>query len=129
MSQPLYTFTADALSDPVEVVRFEGVEEISRLFRFEITIATSNPSLSFDDLVGTPGQLTLQIGKEPRHVHGIILALAQHQVGKKLNYYQITLVPELWKAHKKQKRPASSISLDRKSQAESLYWTQYSRGL
>ncbi len=102
MSQPLYTFTADALSDPVEVVRFQGVEEISRLFRFEITIATGNQSLPFDDLVGTPGQLTLQVGEEPRHVHGIILALAQHQVGKKLNYYQITLVPELWKAHKKQ---------------------------
>ncbi len=102
MSQPLYTFTADALSDPVEVVRFEGVEEISTLFRFEITIATSNPNLAFDDLVGAPGQLTLQVGDEPRYVHGLVLALAQHQIGKKLSYYQITLVPELWKAHKKQ---------------------------
>lgn len=71
MEEPLYTFTMDGLDPKQEVVRFEGVEEISRLYRFEITVPVGDPSLALLDAVGQPCVRTMQIGEAPRHVHGI----------------------------------------------------------
>jgi type VI secretion system secreted protein VgrG len=94
----LYTFTIDGVTQTLHVVRFRGSEGISTLFRFEVEVACDDPNLALAAAIGQPALLTMQIGPEPRHVHGMVLSLERAGQGKKLSYYRAVVVPELWKA-------------------------------
>lgn len=93
-------FESKALEpDTFKVVRFEGVEEISRCYRFEIELVSDHADIDLAAVLGQPAHLALQRGDdgEPRKLHGI---LAEFEQGPEVAYghysYRAVLVPRLW---------------------------------
>lgn len=94
----LYTLTIDGVSQDLHVIRFHGREALSELFRFEIDVASSDANIAPSSVIGRPGLLTMQIGDEPRHVHGMVLSFELTTSGKQQHYYRAVVVPDAWKA-------------------------------
>lgn len=93
----MHRFQVDGLSSELRVVSFEGSEGVSQLFRFTVTVASSENELAFGSVVGQPAVLTFRAGDEPRHVHGVVSSFEQGEEGKKLTAYRATLVPAVWR--------------------------------
>jgi type VI secretion system secreted protein VgrG len=94
----LYAFTIEGLEGTLHVVRFSGSEALSRLFQFEVDLACDDPNVELAAAIGQPALLTMQIGEEARHVHGMVMSLERTGQGKKAFYYRALVVPALWKA-------------------------------
>ena len=54
----MHTFKVDGLSSELRVMRFEGHEAISQLYRFDITVACEDLALAFAKRAGATGVLT-----------------------------------------------------------------------
>jgi type VI secretion system secreted protein VgrG len=93
----MHSFEVDGLSTELRVMRFEGHEALSQLYRFDITLACEDPALAFADLVGKPAVLTFKVDDEPRYAHGIVSRFEQGEEGKKLTLYRATIVPGVWR--------------------------------
>ncbi len=93
----MHTFEVDGLSTELRVMRFEGHEALSQLYRFDVTLACEDPALAFADLVGKPCVLTFKVDDEPRFAHGIVSRFEQGEEGKKLTLYRATIVPSVWR--------------------------------
>jgi type VI secretion system secreted protein VgrG len=104
MALTTFSFTVDGLSTELRVASFRGVQELSSLYRFEITLYTEEAEVAFADVLGRPAVLTINNADDsgPRHIHGIVADFEQGAEGKKLMLYRATLVPELWKLDGKQ---------------------------
>ncbi len=76
---------------------FAGTETLSRLFQFDLELASENPSISYDDIVGKSVTLsmTLADGTE-RHWNGWVSRFVQMQRDQKAAAYRATMVPWLW---------------------------------
>jgi type VI secretion system secreted protein VgrG len=76
---------------------FEGQESLSQLFRFELELASENPAIGYDDIVGKSAtvSITLADGTE-RYWNGWISRFVQMQRDSKAASYRATLVPWLW---------------------------------
>ena len=79
------------------VTRFSGSESLSRLYDFRIEFFEKDSELlELAELLGTPAQLTVQIGNAPvRYVHGLVRKA--ELVGRVSGrwHYQVQLVPKL----------------------------------
>jgi type VI secretion system secreted protein VgrG len=84
--------------DKLRVAGFTGVEGISMPYKFLIRIASTDPAVSFDAVVGKPGLLTIHSseGSSKRHVHGVVVRFEQVSRGMKFSMYEADLVPSLW---------------------------------
>ncbi len=95
----LFTFQSDALdADAFTVVRFDGVEALSSLFRFDIALLAESPDIDLGELLRHGATLTIR-GKEAGDVqyHGILSRCTlEHPVGKRF-LYQARLVPLSWR--------------------------------
>jgi len=80
----------------LHVLSFRGEEGISRLFRFELELASSSANIAFEDTLGRPALLTLQRKGARRYVHGMISHFEQHEKGDELTIYHATLVSAVW---------------------------------
>jgi type VI secretion system secreted protein VgrG len=101
------TFKVQGLSDVLRVATFRGVEDLSSLYRYELSLFTEEAEVSFADVLGRPAVLTMVITQNgvesaPRHIHGIIADFEQDAEGKRVTVYHATLVPEVWKLDEKQ---------------------------
>lgn len=101
LNQADFLFHSDALSDAeLRVVSFSGQEELSRIFRFEIELVSSNPDIDLDAPIGEPAYLLLR-GHQPdgsrynRYVHGVLERFVQSGAGIRQSRYLATLVPTL----------------------------------
>ena len=94
----------------IEVVRFQGQEEISRPYSFEVTleVAGADPGRFSADVLGAAARLTLHAAGGPaRRIHGIVHRVRADalDVEKGLAWYTIRLVPKLrLLGHKKNSR-------------------------
>jgi type VI secretion system secreted protein VgrG len=94
----------------IEVVRFQGQEEISRPYSFEVTleVAGADPGRFSADVLGAAARLTLHTAGGPaRRIHGIVHRVRADalDVEKGLAWYTIRLVPKLrLLGHKKNSR-------------------------
>ncbi|MFP4033948.1 MAG: type VI secretion system Vgr family protein [Desulfovermiculus sp.] len=92
-----YSFTSQG-QDPgtFTVVSFNGQEGLSQLFRFEITLISSQDSLDLEDVLSAPATLTIhsQAGDIP--IHGILESLDQMHKVDQYTFYQAVLRPKLW---------------------------------
>ena len=79
------------------VSRIEGHEGISRLFHFRVTIASTDPELAFEGLVGQTCLLTIRHGDLIRYVHGIVARFEQHEEGRTVTTYLATVAPRAWR--------------------------------
>jgi len=95
----LFTFQSDALeADTFTVVRFDGVEALSSLFRFDISLLAESPDIDLTELLRNGATLTIR-GKEAgdQQYHGIVSRCTlEHPVGKRF-LYQAQLVPLCWR--------------------------------
>ena len=98
-TKQLFTFTSDALeADTFTVSRFDGVEALSSLFNFDITLLAESPDIDLADLLRHPACLTIR-GKEAGDLryHGILSRCTlERPVGDKF-LYQARLVPLSWR--------------------------------
>jgi type VI secretion system secreted protein VgrG len=79
------------------VVRFAGEEGMSRLFELQVEFASEDPAIAFSDVVGKPALLTIDDGREPRLLHGMVSRF--EMVGERPRYtlYQAVVVPQVWR--------------------------------
>ena len=90
-------FRSSALeSDTFRVVDFEGVEEISRPFRFEINVVAEDPEIDLKAVCNEPAVLELERDGEVRSIHGVLAQFEQRDWGPNLHFYRAVLVPRLW---------------------------------
>jgi type VI secretion system secreted protein VgrG len=80
------------------VVEMEGLEEISRLFRFDVTIYTDD-DVAIPDVVGKDAALTIQPRDEDeiRYVHGLVSRFELLDRTVRHRVYRVTIVPKAWK--------------------------------
>jgi type VI secretion system VgrG family protein len=93
-----FSFISQALAvETFTVIGFDGTEEISRPYRFEIDLLADDPDIDLEELLHKPASLTIEKGDRRRTIHGIIGecrlldALTDHRF-----HYQAVLVPRLW---------------------------------
>lgn len=82
------------------IVRFHGVEEISHLFRYEITLVreASLGPVDLDALYNAGATLRLRTLGRFRPVHGIIAEAEELERTSKLLLYRVVLVPHIYRA-------------------------------
>jgi type VI secretion system secreted protein VgrG len=95
-----FTFEVEGYEGALKVVRFAGDEGLSRLFEFQIEVASDGAEL--DDYVGKAGVLAIEGIDEPRFVHGFIRQA--EYVGESRNYllHELVLVPQIWRLQNRQ---------------------------
>jgi len=97
-----YLYLTTPLGDDKLLLRgFEGVEALSKLFRFELEMEAENTtSVDFDKLIGQKVSFGVQ-GADPsdipRHFHGIVIEMVQEARGTHLTSYSMTVAPDIWK--------------------------------
>ena len=77
------------------VIQFEGEETISRPYSFNISLASRDNALPFEQLVDAPGLLTIDSPSSRRMVHGVIRRFTQLDSGRKYTVYHANLVPRI----------------------------------
>ncbi len=97
----LYEIKIDGVDNHLLVVKFAGSEAISKLYRFDITVSCADHDLKLEQTIAKSATFTMNLASGVRHVHGMVLSFELLSPGKTRSYYRLTLVPELWKGHKK----------------------------
>ncbi len=84
--------------DKVLIVSASISEQLGRMFRMEVELASEDPNLNFDTIVG--GNVTIRLGlfnsKTPRYFNGYVSRFVQTGADGKGGTYRATLVPWLW---------------------------------
>lgn len=94
----LYFFEAAQLdAGTFQVVRFEGTEQISRPFTFELQLLSEDPDVDFDKVVNKPATFTMMRGDEEAPIHGIVTDFSVHGQTADHVVYEATLRPRLWR--------------------------------
>jgi len=94
----LYFFEAAQLdTGTFQVIRFEGTEQISRPFEFELQLISKDPDLDFDKVVDKPATFTMMRGDEEVPIHGIVTNFSLHGQTADQVVYEAMLRPRLWR--------------------------------
>ncbi len=76
---------------------FEGVEELGRLYRFELTLRSSREDIDFEALLGQNVSIRLNIaGGRERYFNGYVTEFSQDKNQEGLAAYQAVVSPWLW---------------------------------
>ena len=85
---------------PVEGLYFRslsGVEEVSRLFEYQVVVITEDSALDLSGLLGKPAAVSVEVAEDQlRWFHGIVSAAAFHGIEGRHFAYRLTLRPFLW---------------------------------
>src|SRR5215831_19046181 len=74
-----------------------GVESISKLFCFNLTMLSEDAAISFSDIVGQRIVVTIRKpGGNLRYINAFLSRFAQTGADKRFTYYQAEAVPWLW---------------------------------
>ncbi|TBU92774.1 type VI secretion system Vgr family protein [Phytopseudomonas dryadis] len=77
--------------------RLTGVEALGRIFQYELSLVSENPSLKLDSLLGKPMGLAVQLPNgSDRYFHGIVARCSQTAGSGQFASYQVSLKPWLW---------------------------------
>ncbi len=107
-----FSFVSSAFpEDTFSVVGFRGLEGISRLYEFEITLGSSDPDLDIGKIL--KNSIVLKIFRDDKEIsfHGIPAYFEQLQEVDDLVFYRTLLVPRLWLADQ---RHENQLFLDKK---------------
>lgn len=95
-SEAAFLLTVSVLPvDTFRVVQFEGSEEVSRPYEFDITVVSSSFDLGLEECLGQPAQLELRHVGGGRRVCGIVERAEQLEVGLRQSVYRFRIVPRL----------------------------------
>lgn len=91
------TVSTGAGDDVFRLRSMWGEERLSDLFRFELELDSDDPAVSFDQVVGEPGVVSLTYpDKKERHFHGIVTRLRQGATDPGVTRYVAELRPWAW---------------------------------
>jgi len=79
--------------------RMSGTEELGRLFQFELELLSSQPDISFGDLLGQNVTIRLDLpNRKKRYFNGFVTRFNQSDVNTEEDYtpYRATISPWLW---------------------------------
>ena len=95
-----FTFVSQATErDTFEVVRFRGMEGISRLYEFDITLVSDDPEIDLRAVLRNPATLTIiRNDGDDRVIHGIPSLFEQLHEDADRVFYRVVLVPRVWHA-------------------------------
>jgi type VI secretion system secreted protein VgrG len=84
--------------DVLLLTGFDGQEEISRLFHFQLDMISSKLDIAAKDLVGKPITWTIKRGsQDPRYFNGLVSRFSAGGLqGRGLRHYRVEVVPWLW---------------------------------
>ena len=75
----------------------EGNEELGRLFHYELDLTSENRAITFDQLLGKPMGLTLELHDgSKRYFHGVVCSCRQVNGHGQFAGYRVSLRPWLW---------------------------------
>lgn len=86
-------------TDALLLHRFEGREELGRVFAFELDLLSEHRDVPFDKALGRPISVRLADlsgGASPRYFHGHVSRFRQTDDRGSLSRYSATMVPWLW---------------------------------
>ncbi|MBU2706467.1 type VI secretion system tip protein VgrG [Zooshikella marina] len=83
-------------SDALRVMKVDGLELLSGIYKFEIELAVESDTLLPSDFLQKTATLTLKDPSYPRLVNGVIISFEQKDTGRRFTRYGITLAPKAW---------------------------------
>ncbi len=85
--------------DAFEVVRWHGIEALSRPFEFEVTLrrAADKGPVELDALLDSGATLRIATARRWRTVHGIVAEIEEIDRTTTFFYHRLLLVPPLWR--------------------------------
>jgi type VI secretion system secreted protein VgrG len=95
-NQERFDFQVADCEHELRVVRFQGHEEISSLFHFELELASEEQEIDFSSVVGRAASLMIYSEGEPRYLNGFISRFVQAAHGVRFSTYHAVVVPKLW---------------------------------
>ncbi len=84
--------------DTFHVVQFKGVESISKLYEFDITLVAEDPEIDLKEMLKNPATFTILSGELEFQFNGIISKFEQLQEVNQKIFYRAILVPRIWQA-------------------------------
>ncbi|MGE8100840.1 type VI secretion system tip protein TssI/VgrG [Pseudomonas fluorescens] len=88
-----FTLVIPTVRNDFKVLAFDGTEAISALYSIQIELVSEYPDFDLESLLSQPA--FLQFGLNGEGIHGYIDGVRADDVGKRLNRYQLILVPAL----------------------------------
>ncbi len=80
----------------IQVVRIAGEETLTRPYRFDVDVVSSQPDLPLEDVLATTATLSLTRGDDRRVIHGVILEASESNEAMGGSFaYRMTLVPRI----------------------------------
>ncbi|NIQ39932.1 MAG: type VI secretion system tip protein VgrG [Proteobacteria bacterium] len=94
-----FTFVSQGLpEDTFSVVKFKGTEGISKLYEFDITLASDDGEINLKGVLQNPATLTIKGGDQDLPIHGAVAEFKQLNEVKGHYFYRALLVPRLRQA-------------------------------
>jgi len=93
-NQADFTLAIPGISHDFKVLSFDGVEQISQPYRFELVLVSERPDLDIETLLQQPAFLSF--AGQDKGIHGLIHRVAQGDAGKRLTRYHLRIVPHLF---------------------------------
>jgi type VI secretion system secreted protein VgrG len=84
-------------ADKLLIEKLALTDSLGRLFQMEVELASEDPAIAFDDIVGTNATVRLELpDKKTRYFNGYVARFAQTAQEHRFARYRATLVPWLW---------------------------------
>ena len=90
------TFEIEDVETAFHLLEFAGEEGLSKLYRFEVVLATQQSDIDFEEVVGHQGVLTVSGLEQERYVHGVVDTIEQRESVSGYTVYHLDLVPAAW---------------------------------
>src|SRR3954469_23446683 len=81
---------------PLALRRLQGREEVSRLFRYDLTLLGPSHDLDLERLLGTGVTVEIDAAGGSHNIHGIVLDAVYRGEMEDQARYDVELVPWLW---------------------------------
>ncbi|MDQ1328961.1 MAG: type secretion system secreted protein VgrG, partial [Candidatus Poribacteria bacterium] len=95
-SEADFVFVPSEYSDEIRVLRFDGVEGISKPFHYRLKLASLDSGIDFTTIIGNSAYLTINGETGERYVNGIITKFIQAEARSRYTIYYAELVPIVW---------------------------------
>jgi type VI secretion system VgrG family protein len=83
--------------DTFHVLQFDGEEEVSKLYHFELRLVSRDPDIDFEAVLKSSAQLAITAQDNTRYLNGMLSEFEQRgQWQNGLYEYRAVLVPRLW---------------------------------
>ena len=83
--------------DELLLQSFEGIESVSKLFRFDLKLRSKNRGIDFESMIGRPAAIgVVRADGRERFIHGLVAAFSQVGASARFAHYEATLVPWFW---------------------------------